>query len=70
MTQALTDTGGDAGLRERKHLYSKDLSAATPYNAAHLATGWREKRVAQKRTPNLATHARGVPSGLYVLRPA
>ena len=39
MTQALTDTGGDAGLRERKHLYSKDLAAATPYDAAHLATG-------------------------------
>ena len=39
MTQALTDTGGDAGLRERKHLYSKDLTAATPYDAAHLATG-------------------------------
>ena len=64
MTQALTDTGGDAGLRERKHLYSKDLAAATPYDAAHLATGWREKRVAQKRTPNLATHTRGRPSGL------
>ena len=70
MTQALTDTGGDAGLRERKHLYSKDLAAATPYDAAHLATGWREKRVAQKRMANSTTHARGVPSGLIESKPA